>query len=162
MQDQANTMTDTISDVGNELMEDAKGVGNTAVDRLHSEVDTRKDTAVDAAKSVSTAINKAASGLDPNAPSWLKSAMERGAQQVQSFAQTIEGKDSRELVSDVSEFARNSPMTFLGACAAAGFAAARVFKAGGSRSQPGQLPAIGQDIDRQNQVQPAKMQQGLA
>lgn len=146
MQDQSEKSTaDSISDVGNELLSDASHVGSTAVDRLHSEVDARKGDAVAQAKSVTNAINQAASGLDLNAPTWLKSALESGAQQIQSLTQTIEGKDSRQLVEDVSQFARSSPMTFLGACAAAGFAAARVFKAGGQQDAPRQLPPIGQD-----------------
>ena len=44
--------------VGNELLTDAKDVGTTAVNRLHSEVDARKGDAATQAKSVSSAIEK--------------------------------------------------------------------------------------------------------
>lgn len=137
--------SDTIQGVGSELLSDAKGVGTSTVNRLHSEVDARKGDAATQVKSVSSAIEQAASGLDPNTPTWLKSAFEQGAQQVQKFAETLEQKDSRQLVSDVSDFARSSPATFLGACAAAGFAAARIFKAGSSENTPAQPASIGTD-----------------
>ncbi len=135
--------TETGQGVGNELLTDAKDVGTSAVNRLHSEVDTRKGDAAAQVKSVSSAIGQAAGGLDANAPAWLKSAFEQGAQQVQKFAETLEQKNSRQLVNEVSDFARGAPGTFLAACAAAGFAAARIFKAGSSENTPSQLEAIG-------------------
>lgn len=135
--------SDSVGGVGNELLSDAKDVGSTAVNRLHSEVDTRKGDAATQVKSVSSALKDTAGGLDPSAPTWLKSALEQGAQQVQKFADTLEQKDSRQLVKEVSDFARNSPGTFLAACAAAGFAATRIFKAGSSENTPAQPDPVG-------------------
>ena len=122
---------------GSELVSDAKQLGNSAADRIHSEVDARKSGAVDQVRSVSTAIHNAAGDLDQNAPSWLKSAFQQGAQQVQRFADALDHKDSRQLVNEVRDFARERPAMFLGACAAAGFAAARIFKAGGEQQSGG-------------------------
>ncbi len=122
---------------GTELRSDAKQLGSKAADRLHSEVDSRKETAVNQAQSVSSAVRQAADGLDDSAPDWLKSAFRQGARQIQSFADTIERKDSRQMMSEAKDFARNNPGTFLAACAAVGFAAARVLKAGGEQ-QSGQ------------------------
>lgn len=124
--------------VGEELRSDAQHVGKSAVNRLHSEVDARKGAAATQAKSVSSAIDRAAGELDGSAPDWLKSAFRQGAQQVQRFAEALEQKDSRQLVGDASNFARSSPGTFLAACAAAGFAAARLAKAGAEESRPAQ------------------------
>lgn len=125
-----------------ELQSDAKQLGATAANRIHSEVDARKDSAVGQAKSTSSAIQRVADGMDQSSPEWLKSALQQGAQKIQQFADTIEQKDSRELMRDAEDFARNNPGTFLAACAAAGFAAARILKAGGQQQQgiPGQQP----------------------
>ena len=49
---------------------------------------------------------------------------------MQRFAETIERKDARQLTRDVEQLARDNPGTFLAGCALAGFAAARVLKAG--------------------------------
>jgi hypothetical protein len=116
---------------GSELAADAKQVTSKAVDRVHSELDSRKGEAASQAKTVSSAIQKAAGELDDGAPAWLKSALQQGADQIQRFADSIEQKDFRQLVGDVQSFARERPAVFLAACAAAGFAAARIFKAGG-------------------------------
>lgn len=120
--------------IRDELVTNAKGVGASAVNRLHSEVDARKSGAAEQVKSVSSTIERAANDLDDSAPSWLKSALEQGSQQIQKLADTIEQNDSRQIVDQVNQFARNSPTTFLATCAAAGFAAARIFKAGASEA----------------------------
>ena len=127
---------------GSELRSDARQLGSTAANRLHSEVDARKGTAVNQAQQVSSALGQAADGLDEGSPDWLKSAFRQGAQQIQRFADTIERKDSRQIMREAQDFARNNPGTFLAACAAAGFAAARVLKAGGAQQRSEQT---GQD-----------------
>nr|WP_315457151.1 hypothetical protein [uncultured Sphingorhabdus sp.] len=124
--------TENPKGVRDELIADAKSVGTSAVNRLHSEVDARKGDAVSQVHVVSSTIEKAANQLEPDAPAWLKSALEQGAQQIQKLADTLEQNDSRQMVEQVNQFARNSPATFLATCAAAGFAMARVFKAGAS------------------------------
>lgn len=115
---------------GGELLNDAKGLGAKAVSRVHSEVDMRKKDAVPQVEAISGAVSQVADNLGDDAPAWLKSSLEQGARQIQTFAATLERKNSRELMDDVNAFARNSPGTFLAACGAAGFAAARLFKAG--------------------------------
>jgi hypothetical protein len=124
--------------LGDGMKSDAKQMGQTAVNRLHSEVDNRKGAAVGQVKSVSSALNNVAGQLDDGAPQWLKSAIQQGAQQVQRFADGIEQKDSRQILNDVQRLARDNPGTFLAACAGIGFAAARIFKAGPSDSFQGQ------------------------
>lgn len=126
------------------LRSDAQQLGSTAASRIHSEVDARKGAAVSQAQSVSAAIGQAADGLDENSPDWLKSAFRQGAQQIQRLADSLEQKDSRQMMSSAQDFARNNPGTFLAVCAAAGFAAARVLKAGGEQQQRGQDPSAGQ------------------
>jgi hypothetical protein len=116
-----------------ELKSDAKQIGSKAAERLHSEVDARKGEAATQAKSVSSAIQNAAGQLDGSAPAWLRSAFEQGAEQIRRFATTLEQKDSRQIFDEVQTFARQRPALFLGACAAAGFVATRIFKAGGEQ-----------------------------
>ncbi len=127
------------SGVAGELRSDARHVGTSAVNRLHSEMDARKGAAASQAKSVSSAIERAADGLDESAPAWLKSTFQQGAQQIQRFADTLEQKDSRQILRDVQTLARDNPGTFLAGCAVLGFAAARIFKAGASDGSTGQF-----------------------
>ena len=63
--------SDSNQGVGSELMTDAKGVGTSAVNRLHSEVEARKGDAATQVVAVSSAIERVAGELDDNAPSGL-------------------------------------------------------------------------------------------
>lgn len=116
----------------NDLRSDAENLTGAATDRLHSEVDARKAPMVEQARSVSAALDKAAGEMGGAAPSWVKSALEQSAQQIQRVAESIEQKDSRALFGDIRQLARNNPVTFLTACAAAGFAASRILRADGT------------------------------
>lgn len=126
-----------------ELRSDARHLGETAANRVHSALDERKGTAASQARSVSTAFERAGSELD-DAPQWLKSAFSQGAQQIQRFADTLEQKDSRQILNEVQNFARERPGAFLATCAAAGFAAARLFKAGGEAASSSSTESFGQ------------------
>jgi hypothetical protein len=121
--------TQTGGGLNQELTADAQTLKDTAKERLASEMDARKGTASTQAQSLSSALNAAAGELS-DSPDWLRSLCQRGAQSLQSFADTIENKDSRALTRDVQQFARENPTMFLAGAAAAGFAAARVLKAG--------------------------------
>ena len=135
--------TESTVRAADELRADAQQLTSKAANRIHSEVDARKGNAAEQAKSVSNAIQTAARQLDENAPTWLKSAFQQGADQIQRFAETIEQKDSRQVLNEVQNFARERPALFLGACAAAGFAAARVLKAGGEEQASQQFGQTG-------------------
>lgn len=131
-----------------ELRSDAATVTHSAKERLRSEVDARKGEAADQAKAVSSALNKAAGELS-DSPDWLRSALKQGAQGIERFAETIDRKNAGQLTRDVQRFARENPGTFLGACALAGFAAARVLKAGAdstdTATQSGSYGASGRE-----------------
>ena len=112
-----------------ELRGDAQTVRTKAKQRLHNEVDARKGKAAEQAKTLSSALGAAASEL-AGSPGWMRSAFEQGARRIQSLADAVEQRDSRRLAQDVQQLARENPGMFLAGCAIAGFAAARIFKAG--------------------------------
>lgn len=113
-----------------EFREDAGRVTSATADRLQSEADSRKGQVAEQARATSSALGNAAEGLGSDTPSWIKSALEQGAKSIEQAAQAIEGKDSRQLVGAVQDFARQRPGSFLAGCALLGFAASRVLKAG--------------------------------
>ena len=136
-----------------ELRSDAQELSSKAKNRLHGELDARKGTAASQARSASSAMERAASELDDGSPEWLRSAFQQSARQIQRFADTLEQKDSREILNDVRTFARDNPTTFLAACAAAGFAAARLFKAG--------EPTTASDFSPPNQGPPPQVEEPM-
>lgn len=125
-----------------EFRSDVEQIGSAVSNRLHSEIDTRKDGAADQARSVSSAMDRAANELDDGAPEWVQSIFQEGAKKVRRLADTLEQRDSREILQDLRTLARDNPGTFLASCAAVGFAAARVFKAGAEDSSSGQTSRV--------------------
>lgn len=122
----------TRSAVGEELSRDASQLKDTASQRIQQEADTRKGQAAQIAGSASSALNKAASELeqDNNAPDWLSSVVRQAAGSIDRLAGEIDGRSLNQLGQQLTGFARSNPGTFLAAAAAAGFAAARVLRAG--------------------------------
>jgi hypothetical protein len=123
--------SDSPSGLGSELKQDAQKLGSVAGDRLTQEADSRKGVIASQARSVSGALEKAADELGgQDTPDWLRSSLQQGAQTLQRLADSVERKDPRQLLNDMNDLGRQHPGAFLGACAVAGFAMARVFKAG--------------------------------
>jgi hypothetical protein len=123
---------DTTTGLREELRSDAGRVADAAADRLESEADSRKSGAASQAKGLSSALDTAARELGDDSPHWLRSALQQGSRSLEQLAQSVEQKDARALLAEVQRMARERPGTFLAGCAAIGFAAARVLKAGAS------------------------------
>jgi hypothetical protein len=144
-----------------ELRSDAATITDTTKQRVHSEVNARKGTAADQTRSLSSALDAAASELQ-DSPHWLRSAFEQGAQTLQRFADTVESKDSRELTREVQQLARAHPGTFLAGCAMAGFAAARVLKSGAEDTSQSAASEMGRPELYDPYRQPAAAPTGTA
>ena len=127
----------TSSQMREEVSEDASRLKDTAEQRARQEAETRKGQAAQVAGSASSAFDTAASELerDDNAPDWLSSAMRQAAGSIDRVASEMEGRDVNEIGQQVARFARTNPGSFLAASAAAGFAAARVLRAGAEHRQ---------------------------
>jgi hypothetical protein len=120
------------SEITDELKHDASRLKDNVGARAKQEAESRKGAAVNLAGSATSALDSAAQDLrdNPDAPDWMASALQQAARSIDGFAQRIDGRSIDQLGDDVAEFARRSPGTFLAASAAAGFAAARIFRAG--------------------------------
>ena len=115
-----------------EVSGDAARLAQTAKDRIDQAADGQKQAVTGAAHSASSALDRAVEALrkDDGAPDWLTKAFESTARQIEGLAGSIEGKNMDDIRRNVSRFARENPMAFLAASAAAGFAAARFLRAG--------------------------------
>lgn len=118
--------------VTKELADDAKGIGKAAQEKLSAKANEGKEQAGEAARSTATALKSAADQLqqDGSSPEWLTTGFQKAAREIERFASGIEGKDMRAITRDVTQFARSNPLAFLAVAGIAGFAAARVLRAG--------------------------------
>lgn len=122
-----------------ELKHDAERLKSTIGERAKTEATTRIDQAEQAMGSASDALEAAAEKLErnPDAPDWMASAIQQAARKMDGLAGLINGRDLDDIAHEVTQFARHNPATFLAASAAAGFAAARVLRAGMDKKRHG-------------------------
>lgn len=122
-----------------ELAGDARTIGKAAQDKLGTKANEGKEQATQAARSTSSALNKAAEQMrqDESTPAWLTSTLETASREIDRLAGSLEGKDTKAIGQDITAFARRSPIAFLAAAAVAGFAAARVLRAGSDFQEHG-------------------------
>ena len=115
-----------------EVSGDAARLADTAKQRIDQAAEGQKQAVTGAARSATSAIDRAVSALreDDGAPDWLTKAFETTARQIENLAGSIEGKNVDDIRRNVTQFARENPLAFLAASAAAGFAAARFLRAG--------------------------------
>lgn len=119
------------------LKQDAARLKGSFGDRAKTEATTRIDQAAHAMGSASTALEAAAEKLEsnPDAPEWMASAIQQAARKMESLAGELNGRDLDDISREVTQFARSNPGTFLAVSAAAGFAAARVLRAGADKQR---------------------------
>lgn len=122
----------TASGVREEFGRDAERLKETAADRARQEAEKGKGQAARTAQSASSALRSAAGELenDDSAPAWLASAVRQTADKLGQLAGQVDNRSVDDIQQQVVRFARSNPATFLAASAAAGFAAARVLRAG--------------------------------
>lgn len=98
-------------------------------DRANKEAAKHKGTVADQIQSVSSAL-KTAGAADEN-PNWFSNVVSEASSVLDSTAESISSKDSKELFDTARSYAKNNPAIFLAGCAVAGFTMSRIFKAGG-------------------------------
>ncbi len=141
MTDQSNSTT--LSGTAASVRDDAAALGSKAADSLAQAADARKGTVAQPLRQVSDAIEAAGeklTGGETPLPAWVNDSLRSVSTGISDFATRIEQSDSKQLLRDVQDFARQQPAVFLAGCAALGFAAARVLRAGAA-------PSAGHDDD---------------
>lgn len=125
------------------LREEAGKFGNEAKDKARSYASEGKDRATGALDEVAKMLHGAASDVDERiGPEYGKYARS-AADGVSGFAESLRGKQVEELMDDVTDFVRKSPVIAIGTAAAVGFVLARLIKSGidaaadlGDRDEP--------------------------
>lgn len=138
------TPSDTANGLREELGQDTAHLGDTLKTRAMQEADARKGAAVGIAGSASGALGAAADDLrdNPEAPEWMAKGLQQLARQIDRLSGELQGRSIDDLTRDASRLARDNPGTFLAIAAAAGFAAARVLRAGADHKRQAQSDSV--------------------
>jgi hypothetical protein len=134
------TTSETASEVRKELGQDTAHLRDTLKGRAKQEAEASKSKALGLAGPATGALGAAADELreNPDAPEWMATGLQKLARQIEQIAGDLEGRSLDDLGRDASRLARDNPGTFLAASAAAGFAAARLLRAGADHKRHAQ------------------------
>lgn len=134
------TPSETASGLREELGNDTARLGDTLKTRATQEAETRKGAALGLAAPTTGALEAAARELkdNPEAPDWMANGLQSLARQVDKLAGELQGRSVEDMTRDANRLARENPGTFLAIAAAAGFAAARVLRAGADHKRHAQ------------------------
>lgn len=109
-----------------DLSQDLKAAAKA---KAEEHIETMRDTAAGKVSNTANAAKAAASEFDP--ATFQAEAMRQIADRIDEIGARIRHSDIESVAAQVGSFARRNPVLFIGAAAAAGFAATRFLKARG-------------------------------
>ncbi|MBW4709529.1 hypothetical protein KX928_17200 [Roseobacter sp. YSTF-M11] len=131
----AQSPTSQAKQKAGELTEHAKtavrDVAQDAASAAKDQAETAKSSVADEMSGVASALRTAAEQMRSGSPQ--ERTFGQIAEGLADASEAMRNKDLSEMVQDVSAFARNNPLVFLGGAALIGFAATRFAKASGGR-----------------------------
>lgn len=117
-----------------EAQELARTAADTAQRRGREELDKVKDQAADKAEQIADALDSSADDLEGNGGDALSGYGHSMASLMRRLAGGLRERDIEDFASELSDYARRSPATFLAGSVALGFGISRFLKASSSRS----------------------------
>ena len=142
--DVGDHVTRAAKDKASELGAAAKKLSGDATEKIEDAANERKSMGANYIGSIAQAVDRAAGEFDTAVPQ-AASYMRQASHQIQDFADSIDGRDVRELVGEVQDFARKQPTLFFGGAVILGFAALRFLKSAPASSQHGSQVAMNPD-----------------
>lgn len=115
-------------------MPDKSSLTDDVKARAQSEAEDLRDTAADEIENISDAADAAADELPDDSPQ--ARITEQVASQIDSVVDQLRRTDLSHMTRDVSTFARQNPLLFVGGAALLGLAVTRFLKASGSATAP--------------------------
>ncbi|MCW3836856.1 hypothetical protein ACFQ1E_11730 [Sphingomonas canadensis] len=115
----ADTIRDEAGKLGSQAKEKARAYAEDGMGKASSALD-------EVAKLMKGAADDVDDRIGPEYGKYARSA----AQGISGFADTLRGKPVEELIDDVSDFVKKSPVIAIGTAAAVGFVLARLIKSG--------------------------------
>ncbi len=100
-------------------------LGSDIAKQAEAIAETQKDGIADRLEGVAGAFYRSGQDLREK-EAWLAQVLDKGADEMTSFAATLRSNDFNSLVGNLQNLARRQPALFMGASVAAGFALARV------------------------------------
>ena len=104
------------------------GIAGKVKERATAQLTTQKDRATDGIGSVASAVRQTGRHLREQQNETVAQYVEKAAEQLERFSNSLRDKDVNELLQDAQRLARRQPALFIGGSFAVGLLAARFLK----------------------------------
>jgi hypothetical protein len=115
----------------------SRGLASTIKERAATQLTTQKDRATEGIGTLAQAVRQTTDRLRSEEHDTVAHYVERAAEQLEQFSNSLREKDVNELLRDAQRFARRQPALFIGGSFAVGLLAARFFKSSGENDTRG-------------------------
>jgi hypothetical protein len=105
-----------------------RGVMNRVREGATAQLSAQKDRATEGLGSVAQAVRQSAQPLRDNKQDVLAQYVEKAADQLEKFSNTLRNRDMGDLMNDAQRFARRQPALFIAGAFAVGLVGARFLK----------------------------------
>ena len=124
---------------GETVRQHATGLAHTLMDEAGKQVERQRERLADRVVGVADIVRDTGQRLAEREP-WIGRYIEQGAQGLTTLADGMRDRDPRDLIGQVTDFARRQPALFAGVAVALGFVFARMTRgsiegAGGARNE---------------------------
>jgi hypothetical protein len=123
-----------ISSKSHEVVEQARQVAMERVDSVRQSTESAKQKAADKVRKLGATVRKVGEHLRVEDQNYIAEKAATASQQLESFANYINGAEISTLVRDTGTLARTSPAAFFGSAFVLGLAAGRFLKTGSGNS----------------------------
>jgi hypothetical protein len=121
-------VADEAREIGSTVKSEALGVVSAVRQGLADKAEEQKDGVADRIGGIADRAHSTADELRDR-EAWLAGLIDRGARELDSFADAVRHRDINTMWSSLESFGRRQPALFMGAAVAAGFALTRLVRA---------------------------------
>jgi hypothetical protein len=114
---------------GEVIKNEATGLAGSVKQHVAAQAEAQKDGVAERVASVAQQFHGAADGLRDR-EAWLADLVDRGARELDGFAQELRQRDVRSILGGVESLAHRHPALFMGTAVALGFALTRMVRGG--------------------------------
>lgn len=154
-QDMSDSIVDlgtAAADLGSEAKEQVTNLTDQLRQQATNQLTAQKEQIVDGLETVALLLHQAGEHAQQQDKALIANYVDKAAQQVSAFSESIGQQDVTQVVETTKDFARREPMLFVGGALLAGFLGARFM-----RSSTAQAEQMGQAQSTNDSSQPDDM-----
>jgi ElaB/YqjD/DUF883 family membrane-anchored ribosome-binding protein len=123
------------ADLGSEAREQVVNLTDQVRQQATSQLTSQKERAVDTLETVALLLHQAGEHAHQQDKALIADYVDKAAQQVSSFSESLGQQDVTQIVQTTKDFARREPMLFVGGALAAGFLGARFLRSSAQQAE---------------------------